>query len=192
MSSQRQSRRQSRAEVRRRPVRSSEHQHARPRTFGLRPPSKSSATTRSTFQPVLIPQTPQNASVILPYVSFNCPIDNSTGTPVQTVHPDGKNGHLLLSNVYPPIYSQNYWQPRIGITYTVNPDTVLRALGRRLRAGAAELRNSVQQRRAESRASSCSASCPTASRRRSTTRKRSSPTTTTSRTSAISRAPTCR
>ncbi len=49
------------------------------------------------------------------------------GTPVQTVHPDGKNGHLLLSNEYPSTYVQNYWQPRIGLTYTVNPDTVLRA-----------------------------------------------------------------
>jgi hypothetical protein len=80
-----------------------------------------------TFQPVLIPQKPQNASVIEPFVSFNCPIDTSSGKPVQTVHPDGKNGHLLLSNVYPSVYTQTYWQPRIGLTYTVNPDTVLRA-----------------------------------------------------------------
>ncbi|MBV8372779.1 MAG: TonB-dependent receptor, partial [Candidatus Eremiobacteraeota bacterium] len=79
-----------------------------------------------TFEPVLIPQKPQNASVILPYVSFICPIDNSTGKPVQTVHPDGKDGHLLLSNVYPPTYTQTYWQPRFGLTYTLNPDTVLR------------------------------------------------------------------
>ncbi len=80
-----------------------------------------------TFEPVLIPQKPQNASVIEPYVSFNCPIDNSTGKPVQTVHPDGKDGHLLLSNQYPPTYIQTYWQPRIGLTYTVDPDTVIRA-----------------------------------------------------------------
>ena len=80
-----------------------------------------------TFEPVLIPTRPQNASVILPYVSFICPVDNSTGKPVQTVHPDGKDGHLLLSNEYPPVYTQTYWQPRFGITYTMNPDTVLRA-----------------------------------------------------------------
>ncbi len=80
-----------------------------------------------TFEPVIIPQKPQNASVILPFVGFNCPIDKSTGKPVQTVHPDGKNGHLLLSNVYPPVYTQTYWQPRLGLTYTLDPDTVLRA-----------------------------------------------------------------
>lgn len=81
----------------------------------------------NTFEPVIIPQKPQNASVILPLVTFNCPIDYSTGKPVQTVHPDGKNGHLLLSNVYPPTYVQTYWQPRIGLTYTASPDTVIRA-----------------------------------------------------------------
>ena len=43
------------------------------------------------------------------------------------MHPDGKDGHLLLSNQYPSTYVQTYWQPRIGLTYTVNPDTVLRA-----------------------------------------------------------------
>jgi hypothetical protein len=80
-----------------------------------------------TFEPVIIPQKPQNASVVTPFVGFDCPIDRSTGTPVQTVHPDGKNGHVLLSNQYPPVYVQNYWQPRIGLTYTVNPDTVVRA-----------------------------------------------------------------
>jgi hypothetical protein len=80
-----------------------------------------------TFEPVLLPQKPQNDSVIEPFVGFNCPIDDSSGKPVQTVHPNGQNGHLLLSNVYPPVYSQSYWQPRIGMTYTVSPDTVLRA-----------------------------------------------------------------
>ncbi|MGA8532602.1 MAG: TonB-dependent receptor [Candidatus Tumulicola sp.] len=80
-----------------------------------------------TFEPVLIPQKPQNASVVEPFVGFDCPVDRSTGKPVQTVHPDGKDGHLLISNVYPPTYTQTYWQPRIGLTYTVNPDTVVRA-----------------------------------------------------------------
>jgi Carboxypeptidase regulatory-like domain/TonB dependent receptor len=80
----------------------------------------------NTDQPVLVPQPPQDASTVEPYVSFNCPIDKSSGTPVQTVHPDGKDGHLLISNVYPSVYNQNYWQPRIGMTFTANPDTVFR------------------------------------------------------------------
>lgn len=79
-----------------------------------------------TYNVVLVPQPPQNASTIEPYVSFNCPIDKSSGKPVQTVHPDGKSGHILLSNTYPSTYTQNYWQPRLGITYTFNPDTVMR------------------------------------------------------------------
>jgi hypothetical protein len=79
-----------------------------------------------TDEPVLVPQPPQSASTVEPYVSFNCPVDKSSGTPVQTVHPDGKNGHLLLSNVYPSTYTQDYWQPRLGVTFTVNPDSVLR------------------------------------------------------------------
>ncbi len=79
-----------------------------------------------TDQPVLVPQPPQDASTVEPYVSFTCPIDKSSGKPVQTVHPDGKDGHLFLSNTYPLTYVQNYWQPRIGMTFTANPDTVFR------------------------------------------------------------------
>ncbi|HEY1429825.1 MAG TPA: TonB-dependent receptor, partial [Candidatus Tumulicola sp.] len=80
-----------------------------------------------TFEPVLKPEPPQFDSIITPYVGFNCPVDTSSGKAVQTVHPDGKDGHLLLSNQYPSTYVQTYWQPRIGMTYTVNPDTVIRA-----------------------------------------------------------------
>ncbi|MEO9263431.1 MAG: TonB-dependent receptor, partial [Candidatus Baltobacteraceae bacterium] len=80
-----------------------------------------------TFQPLLVQQPPQNASTLNPYVAFSCPMDNSSGTPVQTVHPDGVNGHLLFTNNYPLNYSQNYLQPRLGLTYTFNPDTVVRA-----------------------------------------------------------------
>jgi Carboxypeptidase regulatory-like domain/TonB dependent receptor len=79
-----------------------------------------------TFNVVLIPQPPQDDSSVNPLPVKRCPIDRSSGTPVQTVHPDGKNGHILLSNNYPPVYSQNYWQPRIGMTFTVNPNTVFR------------------------------------------------------------------
>jgi hypothetical protein len=79
-----------------------------------------------TLQPVFEPQAPQNASVEIPVVTFNCPIDKSSGTPVQTVHPDGKDGHLLLSNVYSPVLSQSFLLPRTGLTYTLDPQTVLR------------------------------------------------------------------
>ncbi|MBV9971971.1 MAG: TonB-dependent receptor [Candidatus Eremiobacteraeota bacterium] len=79
-----------------------------------------------TLQPVFVPQAPQNVGLQIPYVTFNCPIDYSSGSPVQTVHPDGQNGHILLSNQYGSQIVQNVFQPRIGATYTVNPDTVFR------------------------------------------------------------------
>jgi hypothetical protein len=79
-----------------------------------------------TLQPVFLPQAPQDASVQIPFVGFNCPVDSSSGSAVQTVHPDGQNGHLLLSNVYNPVLSQSYFLPRLGLTYTVDRDTVLR------------------------------------------------------------------
>jgi hypothetical protein len=79
-----------------------------------------------TLQPVFLPQAPQDASVQQPFIGFTCPVDSSSGTAVQTQHPDGQNGHLLLSNTYNPILVQSYFMPRVGLTYTVNPDTVLR------------------------------------------------------------------
>jgi hypothetical protein len=45
---------------------------------------------------------------------------------VQTVHPNGKDGNLLLSNNYPPSISDYAFTPQLGMTYTVNPDTVIR------------------------------------------------------------------
>ena len=79
-----------------------------------------------TRQPIFVPQPPQSIYVYTPYVSFKCPIDRSTGTPVQTVHPNGTDG-ILLTNDYPSSYSIGYALPRVSATYTVNPDTVLRA-----------------------------------------------------------------
>ena len=79
-----------------------------------------------TRQPIFVPQPPQSIYVYTPYVSFKCPIDRSTGTPVQTVHPNGTDG-ILLTNDYPSSYSVGYVLPRLSATYTVNPDTVLRA-----------------------------------------------------------------
>ncbi len=79
-----------------------------------------------TRQPIFVPQPPQYISFYQPLVRFNCPIDRSTGKPVQTVHPNGTDG-ILLTNNYPSSYSVGYGLPRISATYTVNPDTVLRA-----------------------------------------------------------------
>ena len=79
-----------------------------------------------TRQPVFIPQPPQSIFVFAPFVGFKCPIDRSTSTPVQTVHPNGTDG-ILLTNNYPSSYAVGYALPRISATYTVNADTVLRA-----------------------------------------------------------------
>jgi len=77
----------------------------------------------TTLQPLIVPQPPQNASIVQPYVALTCP-----GT---SVHPDGLNGHILLTGQFNPTYVQNYAEPRLGATYTVNPDTVLRlSMGR--------------------------------------------------------------
>lgn len=77
-----------------------------------------------TLQFALIPEPPQFLRDIQPYVTFNCPIDPSDG--VQTVHPDGKNGHVLMTDQFNPTYVQNYLEPHLGVTYTVDPNTVLR------------------------------------------------------------------
>ncbi|MDQ6780440.1 MAG: Plug and carboxypeptidase regulatory-like domain-containing protein, partial [Candidatus Eremiobacteraeota bacterium] len=77
-----------------------------------------------TLQPLLIPQPPSSLSTVTPYITYACPVDKSDG--VQTVHPDGMDGHLLLSNQYGRVYTQTYVEPRFGMTYTLNPDTVLR------------------------------------------------------------------
>ncbi len=84
-----------------------------------------------TLQPVFVPQSPQSASLQVPVVTFSCPTDSSSGTTVQTVHPDGLDGHLLLSNVYDPTLVQTFVEPRAGLTYTVDPNTVLRLNGGR-------------------------------------------------------------
>lgn len=78
-----------------------------------------------TRQPIFVPQPPQSIYFYTPFVSFKCPVDKSTGTPVQTVHPNGTDG-ILLTNNYPSSYSVAYGLPRVSATYTVNPDTVLR------------------------------------------------------------------
>ena len=78
-----------------------------------------------TRQPIFVPQPPQYIYFFQPFVGFKCPIDRSTGVPIQTVHPNGTDG-ILLTNNYPSSYSVGYVLPRVSATYTVNPDTVLR------------------------------------------------------------------
>jgi Carboxypeptidase regulatory-like domain/TonB dependent receptor len=78
-----------------------------------------------TRQPMFIPQPPQSISFFTPVIALHCPIDRSTGTPIQTVHPNGTDG-ILLTNVYPSTYALSYLEPRVSATYTVSPDTVLR------------------------------------------------------------------
>lgn len=82
----------------------------------------------TTLLPVNVPQAPQNISDVIPYAGLTCP---KTSTGVQTVHPDGKDGHLLLSNVYNPTLVQSYVEPRVGGTYTLGPDSVIRVSGGR-------------------------------------------------------------
>jgi hypothetical protein len=79
-----------------------------------------------TLIPYFIPTPPASGRPPSPFIGFNCPVDNSGSHPVQTVHPDGKDGHLLLSNVYNPTITDNAFTPRIGLTYSLNADTVIR------------------------------------------------------------------
>jgi hypothetical protein len=81
----------------------------------------------ATNAPVLIPQPPLSFNLPLPFIGSNCPIDASSGVRVQTVHPDGVDGHLLFTNTYDHNLVRTVVQPHLGLTYTLNPDTVLRA-----------------------------------------------------------------
>jgi hypothetical protein len=80
-----------------------------------------------TLQPYVIPAPPASGFPATPFIGFHCPVDRSIPAhPVQTVHPDGRDGHLLLSNSYSPTITDTALTPRLGLTYTVNNDTVLR------------------------------------------------------------------
>ena len=80
-----------------------------------------------TIAPVLTPVPANLVAVATPFVGADCPVDASSGIPVQTVHPDGQNGHLLFTNVYDRNEVLTALEPRFGFTYSFNPDTVLRA-----------------------------------------------------------------
>ncbi|MGD0474921.1 MAG: TonB-dependent receptor [Candidatus Velthaea sp.] len=76
--------------------------------------------------PALLP-VPQNSLAPAPaFIGTTCPIDRSSGVPVQTVHPDGKNGHALLTDVYDHNEVSDAIEPRVGLTYSFNADTVAR------------------------------------------------------------------
>ncbi len=80
-----------------------------------------------TSQPYAMPAPPASGLPSTLFVGFDCPPDTSIPAhPVQTVHPDGQNGHLLLSNVYNPVMTDTALTPRIGLTYTANSNTVWR------------------------------------------------------------------
>ncbi|MBV8149569.1 MAG: TonB-dependent receptor, partial [Candidatus Eremiobacteraeota bacterium] len=80
-----------------------------------------------TLAPYFIPVKPASFLPPTVFLGFSCPIDRSIPShPVQTVHPDGKDGHLLLSDNYSPTVTDNAFTPRLGLTYAVTPDTVLR------------------------------------------------------------------
>ena len=80
-----------------------------------------------TLRPYAKPAPPASGLPSTLFVGFDCPVDLSIRAhPVQTVHPDGKNGHLLLSNSYDPTMNDTALTPRIGATYTVNSNTVVR------------------------------------------------------------------
>ncbi len=80
-----------------------------------------------TLAPYFIPSPPASGQPPTPFIGFTCPVDRSIPThPVQTVHPDGQDGHLLLSNSYSPTLTDTAFTPQLGLTYTLNADTVLR------------------------------------------------------------------
>jgi hypothetical protein len=88
-----------------------------------------------TLAPVLVPVPVAQQALAAPFVGLTCPSPAQTHTQDQTVHPDGKNGHLLLSNVYSPTEVDEYFLPRVGLTYALSADTVLRASAGRYAQG---------------------------------------------------------
>jgi len=67
------------------------------------------------------PTTPPGSST--PIVATVCPTAPSGAA---GVHPDGVGGHLLFSNLGPTTLTKALVSPRIGGTYTLDPDTVIR------------------------------------------------------------------
>ena len=191
MAPQRQARHQRRPEVRRRQF-DLQNTNTPGKNFWFAAAQQEYCYNPVTFQPVLIPQKPQNASVDRAVRELQLP-DRQVERQAGTNGPSGRQERppAAFQRLSVDVHRRTYWQPRIGIDVSrSNPDTVLRGFGRPLRPRAAELRDPVQQRGREPGGPELSDFCRTDSRRRSTTRKRSFPTTTTCRTSIISKAPT--
>ena len=80
----------------------------------------------ATDQPILKPIGPNNPPPTSPVTTLPgaaCPVGPSGQ---QGLHPNGQNGALLYTAVSAPSYAYNLVSPRVGGTYTLNPDTVLR------------------------------------------------------------------
>lgn len=85
----------------------------------------------ATGQPLLTPITSNNPPPAAPVTTAPGAACPTAPSGQLGVHPDGQNGHLLYSAVSAPSFAYNVFSPRIGGTYTLNPDTVLRfSLGR--------------------------------------------------------------
>jgi len=67
------------------------------------------------------PTTPPGSST--PIVANVCPTAPSGAA---GVHPDGVGGHLLFSNIGPTTLTKSLVSPRLGGTYTLDPETVIR------------------------------------------------------------------
>jgi len=74
--------------------------------------------------PVLTPVAGQTGGKCFSDAAGTTPIMAPSGQ--QAVHPDGTNGHLLYTNVSPGVLAHTIFSPRLGGTYTINPNTVLR------------------------------------------------------------------
>jgi hypothetical protein len=109
--------------------------------FWFRTAQNSYCYDPATGQPVLNPVTPtSNASLVTPVIAPNlfagqnpalCYAGNTLNPLVansgrQAVHPNGLDGNTLYTNVGVSSISHPLWSPRIGGTYTFDPDTVLR------------------------------------------------------------------
>jgi hypothetical protein len=80
----------------------------------------------ATLQPILNaigPNSPPPASPVTTAPGAACPTAPSGQ---QGLHPNGQNGAILYTNVSPSSYAYTVFSPRVGGTYTFNPDTVLR------------------------------------------------------------------
>ena len=86
-------------------------------------------TPPSQAGPVVAPNTGAGESAGLCYLSNGNPWTNAAGH--QYRHPNGQDGSVKFTNVGVPTIAYDMWSPRVGGTYTMNPDTVLRfSLGR--------------------------------------------------------------